>query len=232
MARFGIYYLRSIQLRSIRIGGKRINLIFPEAEVSDQKWELSRILFEDCYHLADVRSPVATVLDIGANTGCFALAARHFFPTATIHCYEPNHSLEQSLSAHCSPIGAKYFIASVGAKEGRVNLDLKDDSMHSVSREDPNGQVAQVAFRDAVKRLGTVDVLKLDCEGAEWDLFSDIESWASVRSITMEYHLWARSGLTTGALQAELEKLNFADIVIEPNPKGDWGFARAKKSSS
>jgi hypothetical protein len=29
----------------------------------------------------------------------------------------------------------------------------------------------------------------MDCEGAEWDIFNDTESWKCVKYLTMEYHL-------------------------------------------
>ena len=35
-----------------------------------------------------------------------------------------------------------------------------------------------------------MDFVKMDCEGAEWQLFKDMESWGHVRHLSMEYHLW------------------------------------------
>jgi FkbM family methyltransferase len=229
MASFGIYYLRSPDLRTVRVGGRTVKLVFPETEAAEQKWELGRLLFDDCYGLAGIRHPVATALDIGANVGFFALAARRHFPKAVIHCYEPNRDLEPSLVAHCCPIGAKYFLTAVGAEESRIDLQPRGGTMHSVTKEAPNGQIQQVAFRDAVSRLGAVDLLKLDCEGAEWEIFSDPAPWSRVRSVTMEYHLWAKPGSTTGHIEERLRSLGFGYVVIEPSANGPWGFARASR---
>jgi hypothetical protein len=35
---------------------------------------------------------------------------------------------------------------------------------------------------------GNVDLLKLDCEGAEWQILQDVDTMRHVRSVRMEYH--------------------------------------------
>lgn len=229
MARFGIYYLRSFQLRQVRVAGRRVHLSFPPAERATHEWELGRILFEDCYGLSNVPGPVRTVVDIGANIGLFALAARHFFPQATIYSYEPNVALEPHLQAHCQAVGASYRLQAVGAKPGRVDLHPAENSLHSVSQESTGGAVEQTTLAAILKETGPIDLLKLDCEGAEWAIFEDAEPWRHVRALTMEYHLWARPGLTAEDLSGQLERLGFGRIEIEPSPKGTFGFARAVK---
>ncbi|MEO7049193.1 MAG: hypothetical protein ABI091_28065, partial [Ferruginibacter sp.] len=56
------------------------------------------------------------------------------------------------------------------------------------------------------------DILKLDCEGAEWDLFEDEVAWQKIRGLTMEYHLWAREGSCYEDIELKLAKLNFKII--------------------
>lgn len=52
-----------------------------------------------------------------------------------------------------------------------------------------------MAFRTALDRLGgSADLMKLDCEGAEWEMFEDRESWSRVRFVTMEYHIGPGEG--------------------------------------
>ncbi|MDT4966827.1 MAG: hypothetical protein QOJ64_1564, partial [Acidobacteriota bacterium] len=68
--------------------------------------------------------------------------------------------------------------------------------------------IKQIAFREAVARLGDrVDLVKLDCEGGEWDILRDGESWQRVRFLTMEFHLWA--GYTIGELKSRVSSLGF-----------------------
>jgi len=229
-AGLGVYYVKSPRSKSVRIAGRRVRLSFPENERAKQEWEFGKIVFEDCYRLAQIGSPVRTVLDIGANIGLLAIAARQHFPTATIHCYEPNLLLEGHLSAHCSAIGdADYHMQAIGAQAGRMNLRIGDCSLYSIGEQHPAGPIAQLSFGEAVGRLGFVDVLKLDCEGAEWDIFSDSIPWSRVRSLVMEYHLWAKPSSNEQTLGGELCRLGFVNVSICPSETGPWGFAFASK---
>lgn len=232
LVRYGIFSFpgQEIRIPSVRVANRTVQIILPESERRAQTFELASMVYFDCYRLARVRRPVSTVLDIGANLGFFALAARRRFPEAKIHSYEPNEELKPYLEAHCSAAGADHFLAAVGASPGRVNLDKHGDTLHSVSRECEDGLTTQVAFADAVSRLGTVDLVKLDCEGAEWDIFSDSRPWANVRNLAMEYHLWARPSLSVEDLRHQLSGLGFSEIVIQPDPTGDWGMAWGRRT--
>ena len=99
----------------------------------------------------------------------------------------------------------------------------------SIGEQSPDGPIPQLPFADAVGRLGFVDVLKLDCEGAEWDIFSDPSPWTQVRSLVMEYHLWAKRGSNERGLGRQLHELGFVNVSICPSVKGPWGFAFAGK---
>lgn len=234
LVRYGIFSLpgREIRIPSVRIANRAVQIILPEGERRAQTFELASMVYFDCYRLARVQRPVSTVLDIGANLGFFALAARRRFPEAKIHSYEPNEDLKPYLEAHCSAAGADHFLAAVGAASGRVDLDKHGSTLHSVSHECEDGATPQIAFAESVERLGTVDLLKLDCEGAEWDIFSDPRPWANVRNLAMEYHLWARPSLSIDDLRHHLSALGFSEILIEPDRTGDWGMAWATRNQA
>jgi hypothetical protein len=52
------------------------------------------------------------------------------------------------------------------------------------------GDVSLVSFRTVLDRAGgTIDLLKIDCEGAEWTFMNDPEMFRRVHAIRMEYHL-------------------------------------------
>lgn len=232
MARFGIWYTRSrsLSLRSVRVAGKRIRLSFPPGEQEVLEYELGKILFQDCYGLGGITRKVATVLDIGANVGLFSLAARYWFPNARIHAYEPNALLEQYLKNHCDPLAVTCHLEAVGASSGFVTLERKHNSLHSVTNDQYQSEgIPKVAFMEAIQRIGgTVDVLKLDCEGAEWSLFADVASWRCIAHLTMEYHLWAKPRATVGELRNVLDRLGFELLQIVPSVDGSFGMLVAK----
>jgi FkbM family methyltransferase len=152
------------------------------------------ILLDDCYRcrkLARSCQPIGTVLDIGANVGLFGITARYAFPIAQIHAYEPNPYLEGYLAVQASSGNFSYFMEAVGLETGTISLQFHSDAVLTRTKVDTAGKIPQVAFKMAIERLGgSVDLVKMDCEGAEWDVFKDKDSWNRVKHLSMEYHLW------------------------------------------
>jgi hypothetical protein len=95
---------------------------------------------------------------------------------------------------------------AIGSKDDRISLCHGSASLYSVSKQ--GGEFPQRAFCDAIANLGTVDVLKLDCEGA--DIFTDVAAWRHVRTLVMEYHLWARHGFHSAC--------NYGRVTRQPLP--------------
>lgn len=150
------------------------------------------IILDDCYGLerACRRMKIQTVLDIGAHAGLFSLHARNYCPTATIHAYEPNPAMSDYLTHHAMAARFQFYMEAVGSEAGKVTVQAHPDSVQTVCRMNDEGEVQQVPFSSCIERLGgRVDFLKLDCEGAEWDLFLDRDSWRNVSYLGMEYHL-------------------------------------------
>lgn len=239
MARLGIYYVRkaSFDISNLKIGGRRVRLSLPPEERQVLEHELGTLLIEDCYRLNALKEretrQIESVLDVGANVGLFGITARHHFPGARIHMYEPNSNLEPYLKHHAERIGAEWFQKAVGAEAGAINLQLSHGSMYSVAHETAGGTVQQIAFREAIERLGgKVDLVKLDCEGAEWPIFKDVESWRNVRHLTMEYHLWADPGYVLEDLFQAIDRIGFRTWHHEPDADGQWGLLQASNTEA
>jgi FkbM family methyltransferase len=193
--RIGVHFVRAKSFRlpcAILLNGHKIDL-----NISKEQCQITafvEVLLDDCYRLREIArtADIATVLDIGANVGLFSMAARMLFPKSRVHAYEPNTALAHQLCGHARQAGFDFFIEAVGYEESMVSLVVDpNQSVLTSTRHDPGGgSIPQVAFRRALGRLGgRADLVKLDCEGAEWEIFEDRESWSRVRFVTMEYHL-------------------------------------------
>ncbi|MEW6491143.1 MAG: FkbM family methyltransferase [Cyanobacteriota bacterium] len=190
--RLGIQFQRAATFKipnSIVINGDRKLLSLPDEE--GIKVAFVEIFLDDCYGLKQLPPSIHKILDIGANVGLFSVAARHQFPQALIHAYEPNPHLENYLQLQAHTVGFDYFMEAVGLSEGKVSLEFNQDSVLTRSRVEESGEIPQVAFSKAIERLGgAVDLAKIDCEGAEWLLFQNPEAWQSIQNLSMEYHLF------------------------------------------
>jgi FkbM family methyltransferase len=141
------------------------------------------IFVDRCYDLTLDRSAPA-IIDIGANSGLFALRIKQLYPSAKISCYEPFPSnfaqLQNTISINkldsVTPLQK-----AVGARPGRAKLFIhkKNIGGHSFyATEALNTDYVDVEVTDLRSILDDlqqeVDLLKLDCEGAEFDILMSL----------------------------------------------------------
>lgn len=182
---------------------------------------------EDEYGLGEVAPEVRTILDIGANLGFFSMAARSYFPAARIHAYEPNPRALAFATRNAATADFTLFGEAVGATAGSVSIEDTGDSnqARTIAASGNGAQVAKVALSTAVERLGGhVDLAKIDCEGAEWELFTVPRAWEGIRCLRMEYHLWGQHSF--GDVESALHNLGFQ--ITRHTPSGEWGLVWAR----
>ena len=178
---------------------------------------------EDEYGLSSLPNQPSTILDIGANIGFFALAARTYFPSSTIHCYEPNPRIIPFLNQNLSLNGFKIYPEAVGAMNGHAFIQELGDSNQARTSQSCEGasKISQSSLELAVERLGgKVDLAKIDCEGAEWEMFTSPMPWKSIRYLRMEYHLWGKHDFSQ--VRDNLKNLGF--IITHHTPSEGWGI--------
>jgi len=160
---------------------------------------LHRIFARDEYRLGGV-PPGAwdTVVDVGANIGLFAVRAA---PLARrVLCYEPDgvnfDLLERNLSGPRFAHVARARRAVAG-RRGTVTLHRsRNPGGHSL-RAAHLGSVGSVAveavtledvFREHA--VAACDLLKLDCEGAEYGILAAVpgDLWPRIARVRLEYH--------------------------------------------
>jgi FkbM family methyltransferase len=202
---------------NLLVEGKRHQVNVPSEKGMDG--EFIEVLLDDCYGVEKLSKSLRTIIDIGANVGLFPIAARNRFPQAVIHAYEANPNLENYLKHQSEIANFTYFMEALGDRDGRVVLDIREVSGKTRSRVSENGDVPMVSLKRAIDRIGgSVDLAKVDCEGAEWLLFEDRDSWKLVQNLSLEYHLW--SGHTHAETRQVIENLGFR--VRKQMPIDKW----------
>jgi FkbM family methyltransferase len=164
---------------------------------------------EDTYNLSAFLGPLLAepirVLDIGAHVGAFACQLAMLAPRATIECFEPSVSTATFLrrNAEQNSLSDRIRVEESAVSDTSGWATFSDNGagsalnglVGSVPVDVPGGagevRVATTTF-DAV--VGSddrpVDVVKLDCEGGEYDAVfgSSPRSWDSVKRVVLEYH--------------------------------------------
>ena len=147
----------------------------------------------DVYDVA-APGPVRTIVDLGANVGYAALrlAARH--PGARLVCAEPAAAARSLLEQNVTRNGldGQVFGVAVMAEPGTYALEAAGHfGANRVRPAAGPGGVEGITLAELLDRAGVaeVDLLKVDIEGAERELFATASAWAPrVRSIVAELH--------------------------------------------
>ncbi|HEX4638355.1 MAG TPA: FkbM family methyltransferase [Chthoniobacterales bacterium] len=127
-----------------------------------------------------------TILDIGSNIGASIIYFHDRFPDAEIFGFEPHPGTFSILQQNVAPLprvavfnyglGAKHEKISVEAD--KVNFGAFNTHGEFKARGQPAAPVLCEVRRldDVLRELGVphVDLIKIDCEGAEADVFSTL----------------------------------------------------------
>jgi FkbM family methyltransferase len=201
--------------RSIWLNGARIRLSAPveRSLVND----VINVWLDDEYGLSQLtETPPKTVVDLGANIGLFSIWAKRYFPGAIIHAYEPNPRILKYTQQNTADLDIQVVASAVGCTSGHARIHDGGDSRRAYTSRSPDGNVELISLPEIVGRIGDrVDLMKLDIEGAEWELFEDPCSFDGVGIVRMEYHL-GRDRTLHDVVNAA-ERLSFRIEKLAPN---------------
>jgi FkbM family methyltransferase len=155
------------------------------------------IFVKRIYHFEAI-DPAPFILDCGSNIGISILYFKHLYPAARILGFEPDPTIypyteSNVLQNNLSDV--RLIQAALAGEEGTLTL-YSDGSFGSyladhVPDEIPAGwvryEVPSVRLRDYLTE--PVDFLKINIEGAEWEVLADsAEELRQVSKMVIEYH--------------------------------------------
>jgi FkbM family methyltransferase len=172
------------------------------------------IFAEDCYELqwfvGALGAAPMNVLDIGGHVGTFSCQLASVYPKSEIWTFEPSATTADFLRRNVEQngFGSRIHVAqrAISREEGVATFDdngagsghngLVSGKRRLVEEEFNHGsgrtvEVATSGLDDVFAQMGgKVDLIKIDCEGAEYDMIygSDQKNWSSVQRLVLEYH--------------------------------------------
>lgn len=164
---------------------------------------IDEVLVNDQYKLKKLGSP-KIIVDIGAHIGIFSLAIAQMCPNSTIIAYEPFKENYQLLKKNITANGFSNIIfhqKALSAKKETVTIFINkfNTGGHSLF---PNNsgkkiKVKSISLEDVFveNKLNTIDLLKIDCEGGEYDIIlkASKETLQKVNEIIFELHKTERT---------------------------------------
>jgi FkbM family methyltransferase len=171
------------------------------------------------------------VVDIGAHVGAFTLWLAERYPRLRAVCFEPDPDAYRYLARNTQHVAATLHRQAVGVTAGTSTLrrPIAGGGVSTLQAIGDGDEVAVevVSLTDALAPLPDVSLVKLDCEGCEYELVLDTPaaSWARVRRVVLEHH--PVSGREPSQLVDRLEGLGLRLVHTDPkNGVGTYWFAR------
>lgn len=178
-------------------------------------------------YLKPLLSENPVFIDLGANKGEFAekIISLH---GGTVYAYEPVEELFDSI-----PISNQIikFKEAIGNEDGFTRLSLSTGDCVSVLGYDKVDSITVpcVSLETAIARVGEIDLLKVDIEGAEVEMFEGLNplvlGWC--KQITVEFHDFIYPELEP-RIEAIKEKIGEEGFYVMPFSltNGDVLFVR------
>ena len=176
------------------------------------------------------------IIDVGAHIGLFALFASQFCKNGKIFCYEPIKENYKILIENIEMNQIQNIFPNnlaVTKETSRVKIFLNDDqSGHSMFIQNKNfvevdsKSLSDIFIDNGIKEC---DFLKLDCEGAEYEIVESLSSdlFTKINKTAIEYHMVDTKPELLKQLINKLKQFSFS---VHTRPLFvDIGFLFAKK---
>ncbi|MBD3250312.1 MAG: FkbM family methyltransferase [Candidatus Pacebacteria bacterium] len=172
-------------------------------------WTLKEVVIDDVYRIRKTIKSGQTVIDIGASVGDFSIMAY-------------KQGARRVLSYECDPDRISLFEKNLKLHQARTQDQLRH-------RTPTQSQVLPIELHKSAassldqifeeNQLTSCDLLKIDCEGCEYQVLSEAkESISRVSQIAMECHLFNREMRQKYQDMISFLKNSGFELEIESNP--------------
>jgi len=181
-------------------------------------------IFKDkIYHFTSV-SRTPNIIDAGGCIGMSTLYFKLLYPDAKITVFEPDPQIFKILSNNISNnnlSGVTLVNAALGKQTGIMDFypDNSDGGSMYAINDRPAISVPVTKLSDYINE--PVDLLKIDIEGMEGEVFEEIEhKLYLIREIVFEYHDFHNLPQKLGMILTILERNGFSYLIADATNMG------------
>jgi FkbM family methyltransferase len=193
-----IHKLRTVAIRSGLVPATKISVVIPDTDyevtlrldTSDSR-TFEQIFIDKKYESPNLPASAHTILDLGANIGLATVFFGTRYPEASILSVEPDDSNCRLTIDNAAALGSRVKILQAAAwtNDGLINLRTEGEDglplgawgvqvSQGHGANDKTAKCASVRTLIDAANFDRVDILKIDIEGAEHEIFSQgAEEW-------------------------------------------------------
>lgn len=187
------------------------------------RWLFKEIFINKEYHYESPKSD-PLIIDCGANIGLTTLYFKQHYPDARIMAFEPNPFAYKLLLENIRLNrlqGIDTYNVALHDAETTLPFFIGTNVGSIVGSLDNHGQQRSIPVKTArlstyLHAVDSVDLIKMDVEGAEWNLVKDLSEaglLTKAKRYIIEYHHYKATPAALGAFLAMFEAVGFTYTI-------------------
>lgn len=214
-----LYSLPRKAITTVRVGKKDLHIVNPEWTL----FSFKEIFDDEVYRFASENSS-PLIIDCGSNIGLSIIYFKSLYPTARVLGFEPDPVIFSLLKENIT----EFDLSDVELFQKAVWIE-NSDRMSFIQDKGLGGRLAEQSPAQGTVMIETVrlkdllvcpvDLLKLDIEGAEFDVISDVrQELMVVKSLFVEYHSKSEKPQQLGQMLEILRNAGFRYHIKDAYP--------------
>lgn len=181
--------------------------------------QFQEIFVGDCYKFVP-QTPEPTIVDCGANIGLSCLYYNRMYPKSRVIAFEADPKIFPVLKRNLRDNhvnNVELLDKAVWINDGDVDFSIEGADGGSIYGSKNVIKVKCVRLKDVLAKYSLIDFLKIDIEGAEYEVVEDCkDSLGNVENIFIEYHSWSGKDQKLGEILSILESNKFRYFIEVP----------------
>lgn len=198
-------------------------------------WQFKEIFVDEIYRF-ETTSKEPIIYDCGANIGMSCLYFKKLYSNAKIKAFEADPKLikvlKKNLEKNDVLNGIEIIDRAVWINDKGIKFSSEGADGGSIYGAKNKIIINSIRLKDYIEKEDKIDMLKIDIEGAEYDVLKDCKDCLShVENLFVEYHSWNNAEQKLSEILEILEKNGFR-YYIENLTKRNYPFVNKTLSDN
>lgn len=183
-------------------------------------WQFKEIFVDEIYKF-ETKNTTPVIFDIGSNVGTSVLYFSLNYPQARIIAFEADPNIARICSKNLLNNGVKnveVINKAVWVDCNGIEFSIEGADGGSIKGGESKKTIETIRLREYLAREEFIDFLKIDIEGAEYEVLLDCaEHLSNVQNIFVEYHSWSDTPQKLSDILKVFEKCGFRYYIQDFN---------------